>query len=102
MNAVQLPLPTGSELKADAMNVLEKKYSTWLERARETATTLCKRHGSTDIEKVTTAMGDDDPVPHPNVKGAVFKGKEWEACGFKAAQHPEAHGRWIRTWRLRQ
>jgi hypothetical protein len=93
--------PTGPELKADALAVLERHYSTWLERARETARHLCRLYGETDIEAVTEALRDD-PAPHPNAKGAVFKGSTFEACGFKAAKHPEAHGRWIRCWQIKQ
>jgi len=101
MNAVQLPLPTGADLKADAMAVLERKYSTWLDRARETARTHCRKHGTVTIEDVTANL-TDDPAPHPNVKGAVFKGNEWEMVTRQSAKHVAAHGRPIILWRLRQ
>jgi len=36
-----------------------------------------------------------------NGAGSVFDGDEWECVGFVPAKRLEAHGRIIRTWRLR-
>jgi hypothetical protein len=89
--------PTGLERKHDIMKRLDITCEGWLKRARQTARTLCLLRGEVTIEDVTAAMVDD-PAPHPNAKGAVFKGNEWTACGFRAAKHAEAHGRYIRSW----
>ena len=92
--------PTGQELKTDIMVRLDITCEGWLSRARATARTLCRMYGQITIEDVTTAMVDD-PAPHPNAKGAVFKGNEWQSCGLKAATHAEAHGRRVFVWQMK-
>jgi hypothetical protein len=39
---------------------------------------------------------------HPSVLGAVFKTKQFEACGYTEATHPQAHARVIRVYKLKE
>lgn len=68
---------------------------------------------------VYVARGSDRPITAEDVRayiereitlapwklgsaaGAIFDGPEWECAGVTTAKRPEAHGRLIRTWRLK-
>jgi len=51
-----------------------------------------------DIREAANLPSDTTPL----VFSAVFRGSEWEPCGYVTAAHPQAHARTVRLYRLRR
>lgn len=51
-----------------------------------------------DLREAANLPADTTPL----VFAAVFRGKEWEPCGYTTAAHPQAHARTVRLYRLRR
>jgi hypothetical protein len=51
-----------------------------------------------DLREAADLPADTTPL----VFAAVFRGKEWEPCGYTTAAHPQAHARTVRLYRLRR
>ncbi len=98
MTPVQLPL-TGLELRDQGIASLERHR--WVDDARIWAVRICQATvtGTATSDVVHRVM--DEPPPHDNCYGAIFKDKRFVATGERVrSTRPEAHGRWIEVWRL--
>lgn len=86
--------------KEAALTALENARSDWLQRARTIARGLA-RGGKTvtvdDVRERCAPPADADP----RVMGALFRGDEWEPCGWVESTRRECHHRPIRTFKLR-
>ncbi len=95
---------TGEQLKLVGMTRAAENRAEELLHAKQLAAWIAEQ----DDRPITVEDLRDFCMVHKmpwklgNAAGSIFKGPEWECCGFKAATHPSAHGRMIRTWRLRK
>jgi hypothetical protein len=97
MTTAQLPL-TGLELKERGQQSLERHR--WVDDARIVAEAMCHLMGWTTSDTLHAEM--DEPPPHPNCWGAIFRDKRFVWAGtYNRSRRPEAHARMIRVWRLR-
>lgn len=58
--------------------------------------------GTTNIDEIQDML---IKLGHPpdslgNAAGAIFRGKQWERCGWKISERVSNHARLISTWRL--
>lgn len=73
--AFNFDMPTGDELKRQALAEMEAKYPRWIDFAREKArrhATIYGRVSSNDIHAMIDA-GELPPPPHHNAMGAIFR-----------------------------
>jgi hypothetical protein len=73
----------------------------WLAKARRTAISVAKRAGQVSINDVRLFLDLPDDCS-PNLWGAVFKSKDFEAVGYCQATHPSAHARVVRVYKLKE
>lgn len=71
----------------------------YLEECRKEAKRLLRTREVVTIEDVTMLVPRPTYI-HRNTTGAVFD-KQFKPVGFVKAEHKEAKGRWIRTWKLK-
>lgn len=94
---------TGKDLKEQALDQLETRHQDWLTFMRGTARRIAQLQGSVttdDLHEVAELYNH-----HPaNAKayGAIFRGPEWKATGYRKTTRPAAHARPIRVWELAQ
>ncbi len=82
-----------------ALRHFEDSQPSFLAQARSLAITIAQQDGRVTIDDVRARL----PLPegiHPNVFGAVFKGKLFEPIGYVPSQRKAAHARAIRVYRL--
>jgi hypothetical protein len=98
---------TGEQLKLKGMSKSAEKHKNELAAVQQLARFMARtqeyRFGGLSIEDVRRAVhlaGNEWELG--NAAGSVFKGKEWEMAGWVKAKHPDAHGRMVRLWRLKQ
>jgi len=76
--------------------------ATFVETARGIARLLARRIGVVCMDDVRKVLNDYGITPkHQNAFGAVFKGDEWVAVGWKQSEIPSNHGRPVRSWKLK-
>ena len=94
----QLTLDEGLRLRDAGIASLERHP--WLERARLAAVRLCELQEwvtSDDVQKWML----DDPAPHPNCFGAVFKDPRFRSTDRTVVTtRPQGHYRRVVVWRL--
>jgi hypothetical protein len=73
----------------------------WLAKARRTAMNIASRDGSVSINQVRLYLDLPDDCS-PNLWGAVFKSKDFEAVDYCQATHPSAHARVVRVYKLKE
>lgn len=91
----------GSQLKDAGLASIEARNPTVLGALRNLARHLAWERGEISIND----LREESNLPEdttPLVYSAVFRGKEWEPCGFVSAVHPQAHRRCVRLYRLRR
>jgi hypothetical protein len=94
-------LMAGKALKEAGLAKIEARHAYVLGALRELARNLAWERGEISINDLREESHNLEDIP-PLCFSAVFRGKEWEACGFTLASHPQAHGRTVRVYRLRR
>ena len=98
---MQLDLLEGKRRRDEGIDRAAQASSDFLSLCRRIAHEHAIYNGETSINDVRKRI---EGVPHnvnPNVLGAVFKEKMWEAVGYTQAEHPNAHARTIRVYKLK-
>ena len=94
-------LALGRALKDAGLATIEARHSHVLGALRNLARNLAWAKGEISINDIREAAQDLEDIP-PLCFAGVFRGKEWEPCGFTMAAHPQAHARTVRLYRLRR
>lgn len=92
---------TGQVLRDAQLNLFEQRDANFLARARALAVQICQTRGSVSINDIRQNLALPAEM-HPSVLGAVFKGKQFTAVGFTEANHPQAHARIVRIYKLKE
>ena len=98
---MQLDLLEGKRRRDEGLDRASQTSSDFLSHCRSLAYRHAISNGETSINDVRRGL---EGIPHdvnPNVLGAVFKEKMWEAVGYTQAEHPNAHARTIRVYKLK-
>ncbi len=93
---------TGQQLKLKGMSLAANKRQIALDTVRGTMMLAPPLHGefTSDLAQQIAAAYHLDLG---NAAGSVFKTDDWEFTGrWVPSQRPEAHGRFIRVWRLKK
>lgn len=96
-------LKTESSLKAAGMESCARHYRDQLIKAQGIAAELARLRGtvtSDDVREEAVRRGLNLSFSK-NWSGSVFRGKDWEVCGFMASKHAGSHGHTLRIWKLR-
>lgn len=91
-------IPTGMQLKLEALDHHEETKANYLAAARDFAKKYSAIHGAVSVNEIREALPVPDDV-HPSVLGAVFRGYAWQQEGYTVAKHAGAHARTIRTYK---
>jgi hypothetical protein len=91
---------TGEERKDAGMQKAAENHKTELESVQAIARDLARIVEIISIDDVRQLIPDEH-WGLGNAAGSVFKGDEWEWCGFAKSKRPAAHSRMVRTWRLK-
>jgi hypothetical protein len=91
----------GATLRDSQLALFEHRDTEFLQRCRALAVEVCRRQGSVSINDIRAGIHLPAHM-HPSVLGAVFKTKQFEACGYTEATHPQAHARVIRVYKLKE
>jgi hypothetical protein len=75
------------------LDLVEGNYPDYLSRARVAARAVAIREGEVTINEVRQRVGPPPEGVHPNVMGAVFRGREWSLIGYTPATHAAGHAR---------
>ena len=92
----------GLARKEEALTNLEHSRRGALEAARKVAVQVAKIRGSCsadDVYKNLITRGWGERALG-NAAGAIFRGKDWEPCGWVQSKRVSNNGRMIRLWRL--
>jgi hypothetical protein len=98
---MNINLEVGKALKEAGLSSIETRNSGVIKKLRDQARNLAWERGEisiNDLREITELPEDTSPL----VFAAVFRGKDWEPCGFTMAAHPQAHARTVRLYRLRR
>jgi hypothetical protein len=98
---MKLDLEAGKALKDAGLASIESRNPDVLGALRNLARNLAWERGEisvNDLRELAEIPEDTSPL----VFAAVFRGKDWEPCGFTMAAHPQAHARTVRLYRLRR
>ncbi len=90
-------------LKAAGMESCALHYRVQLETAKRLAYDCALSKGqitSDDVREEAERRGIVLSFSK-NWSGSVFRGKEWEQCGFSSSRHSGSNGHLLRVWRLR-
>lgn len=91
----------GKALKDAGLATIEARNPAVLGALRNLAKNLAWERGEisiNDLREESNLPADTTPL----VFAAVFRGKEWEPCGYTQATHPAAHARTVRVYRFRR
>jgi hypothetical protein len=91
----------GRALRDAQLDMFQVRDAEFLASCRALAVAVCQEQGTVSINDIRAQI----PLPaemHPSVLGAVFKTKQFEACGYTEATHPQAHARVIRIYKLKE
>lgn len=94
-------LALGRALKEAGLAKIESRHAYVLGALRDLARNLAWAKGEISVNDVREAAEDLEDIP-PHIFSAVFRGKEWQACGFTMAAHPQAHARTVRLFKLKE
>lgn len=81
-------------------DLFSKTKQEWLEGARDKARELLLTKPCVTIEDVLEVYPRPNYL-HRNITGSVFKDSDFQPIGHKASHRSVSHGRYIRTWVLR-
>ena len=91
----------GRDLRDAGIAAVSIGREDWLAKARRTAISVANRTGQVSINDVRLFLDLPDDCS-PNLWGAVFKSKDFEAVGYCQATHPSAHARVVRVYKLKE
>lgn len=89
----------GRAIRDSQLSIFEQRDSDFLARCRALAVEIAKRQGTVSINDIRANITLPAEM-NPSVLGAVFKGKQFQACGYTEAIHPQAHARVVRVYQL--
>ncbi len=93
----------GREERDDGVMLVEHSNAVFIKMLRSVARQLSEYYGTVDSDDLRNwAFGVGAKPAHPNAWGAIFRGKEWIAVGYKTSTLASNHARTIRVWRLRE
>lgn len=100
--ALTPPAPvTGKQIRDAVLDDLEKRRWAYITKARRFAADFARRWGVVSINDVRDGCPPPADVP-PAALGAVFKERDvWVAVSFTLANHPAAHARVVRVYKLK-
>lgn len=93
-------MKTGRQLRDEALNAIESRRHSWLQKARLEAMMIARQRQTVTINDVRDVIELPEDFS-PNTWGAVFKCKEFEPVGYTQASHAAAHARVIRIYQLK-
>lgn len=91
----------GRALRDAQLDLFQVRDAEFLSRCRALAVEVARQQGTVSINDIRAQVRLPAEM-HPSVLGAVFKTKQFEACGFTEATHPQAHARVIRIYKLKE
>lgn len=91
----------GRALRDAQLDMFQVRDAEFLASCRALAVAVCQAQGTVSINDIRAGIQLPAEM-HPSVLGAVFKSKQFEACGFTEATHPQAHARVIRIYKLKE
>ena len=96
------PVPlTGRQIRDRILDDLEQRRWAYIKQAREFAVDFARRWGVVSINNVREGCPPPADVP-PAALGAVFKERNvWQVVSFCLAEHPAAHARVVRVYKLK-
>ena len=100
MNAVQLSLDQALAGRDAALDILERRYPRFLDRARAVAESIAGEKGWVTADDVRQVLAIPSDVHH-NAMGALFRGPRWERVGWAKSAQPQRHGNRVGVWRLK-
>lgn len=89
----------GQKLRDSQLDFFEVRDADFLQRCRTLAVAICQQKGTVSINDIRSGIALPIGM-HSSVFGAVFKGKQFKACGYTEATHPQAHARVVRVYQL--
>ena len=89
----------GRALRDAQLDLFQARDSEFLSRCRALAVAVAKQQGTVSINDIRAGIQLPAQM-HPSVLGAVFKTKQFQACGYTEATHPQAHARVVRVYQL--
>lgn len=89
----------GQKIRDNQLDFFEVRDEEFLKICRTVATQVCIQRGTVSINDVRAEVKLPSGM-HPSVLGAVFKTKQFQACGYTEATHPQAHARVVRVYQL--
>lgn len=89
----------GRALRDSQLDLFQRRDAAFLARCRILAVEIARRQGTVCINDIRASVQLPAEM-HPSVLGAVFKTKQFKACGYTEAIHPQAHARVIRVYQL--
>ena len=98
--------PAGERLQAKGIAKVRSRGAAFLVVMRSRAFVLARAHGSVTSDDLRKFAEEKFITPHhPNVWGAVFKGRphegwRWVADGFTKTKVKSGHARMIRVWKV--
>jgi len=100
--ALTPPVPiTGRQIRDAVLDDLEMRRRAYIERARRYAVEHARRWGVVSINHVRAGCPPPADVP-PAALGAVFRERNvWQVVSFCLAEHPAAHARVVRVYKLK-
>jgi hypothetical protein len=98
---LQPPAPrTGRQIRDRVLAELEQRRASYVNKARAFAVDFARRWGVVSINDVRNGCPPPADVP-PAALGAVFKQRIWTVVSFTQANHPAAHARIVRVYKLK-
>ena len=70
--------------------------------AKQLALFYAEGHGTCNIDVLSRMLEFSRCPPLGNAAGSVFKGPEWECCGWVKSKRVSSHSRMIRVWKLKE
>ena len=89
----------GKAIKEAQLSLFEARDSVFLARCRVVGAEVCREQGCVSINDIRARV-EIPAEMHPSVLGAVFRHKKFKAIGFTEANHPQAHARVVRVYKL--
>jgi hypothetical protein len=89
----------GRALRDAQLDLFQARDAVFLARCRALAVEICRQQGTVCINDIRAQITLPAEM-HPSVLGAVFRTKQFQACGYTEATHPQAHARVIRIYQL--
>jgi hypothetical protein len=91
----------GRVIRDAQLNLFQVRDAEFLQRCRALAVEIARRQGTVSINDIRAGIQLPAEM-HPSVLGAVFKTKQFQACGYTEATHPQAHARVVRVYQLKE